>query len=241
VVRPWPRLGTGAFVSSPLGAGGRGSAQDLRGEPPQGGPGALLNQRLASSSSDAPVFEPLHLQAALRQHAQAQLEAAQQGYNAEAAAQRQLEVAQLEAALLAQQRRQRQLQGFRHSGDSAAAADPAEQPHTQHQASPPARGDSGWSASQAPPGRKQLPPIPASAAADDPLRRSSFNFLDPRPPAASPPRSAPIGLRGGSADGFSPPGHTKMHKPLARRLQAVVVPSCFCDADAPPGFRGRCC
>ena len=26
VVRPWPRLGTGAFVSSPLGGGGRGSA-----------------------------------------------------------------------------------------------------------------------------------------------------------------------------------------------------------------------
>ena len=73
-------------------------------------------------------------QAALRQHAQAQLEAAQQGYSAEAAAQRQLEVAQLEAALLAQQQhRQRQLQGFRHSGDSAAAADPAEQPHTEHQ------------------------------------------------------------------------------------------------------------
>lgn len=65
VVRPWPRLGTGAFVNSPLGGGGRGSAQDLRGELPQGGPAALLNQRLASSSSDAPVFEPLHLQVCL--------------------------------------------------------------------------------------------------------------------------------------------------------------------------------
>lgn len=245
LVRPWPRLGTGAFLSAGGNADGGGSAS--------------LSRRLSSgnggSGVDAPVFEPLHLQAVARQqlqqaqHAQHAAQQQQQqlqqlGFSAqEAAARRQLE------ALAAQQGLGAAGRDFRRSGGAAAAAGaPAEQPQTtwlqsalllqqqellqqqqamhqqqqQQQALQPQQqqaqlqhgpGDGGQRPQpRRQPLRRELPPADDGGRLESPQQRRQ---------ARSP---------GGSAI-----------RPLARRMQTVVVPPCFCDADTPPGLSGRCC